>query len=190
MKLQWKYAGSARRPRAPRQPRSRRRAEPPRGVTERACVGLAFRHGPDDPKLGVARVAVLPEIGVEPDERCLVELGAGRAEVVKRQDRGVAGVAAPEREPPAGELGRRADRLGAAHDDDRPVVGIDVPHPKDMRLPAQLRLGDDVRRVRVPGDVDIAAQQRVDEALVVGVENVIGRRAGALRSTRESPPRS
>ena len=134
---------------------------------------------------------MLTEIGVEADERRLVGSAPACAEVVERQDRRVAGVAAPEREPPAGELGRRVERLAAARDDHRAEVGVDVTHPEHLRVAADPL----PPRRRTPCSCSSAMstsprEQRVDEPLVVRVEDVVGRHAGVARSSRGSPPRS
>ena len=98
------------------------------------------------------------------------------------------GVAAPERDPPAGELSELLEALATAGDEHRPELRVDVAHAEQACVTADPSLGGDVGGVRVPGDVDVAGEQRVDEALVVRVEDVVGRDAFSREVLAEPLP--
>src|SRR5581483_4584511 len=72
--------------------------------------------------------------------------------------------------------------------DDGAELGVDVAHPEQPRLAPDPPLGCHVGSARVPGDVDLAGEQRLDEALVVRVEDVVGRDAGLAEVVTEALP--
>jgi hypothetical protein len=100
----------------------------------------------------------------------------------------VSGIAAAERESLPGQLRRRYEELAAPSRNHRAEVGVDVAHAEQAGVAADPLFGRHVGGIGVPADVDLAREKRLDETLVVRVEDVVGRDAGLREVVSEPLP--
>jgi hypothetical protein len=99
------------------------------------------------------------------------------AQEVERQDARLRRVAAAHGQRLAREIGDRLDAAVLAHDHLGVEVAVAVAHPERQRPAVGAAAHAHVRERRVPGDVHVAGEERLDLTLVVREEREVHRDA-------------
>ncbi|COY18390.1 Uncharacterised protein [Mycobacterium tuberculosis] len=145
----------------------------PRGAADRRHVSLTGEHRIHRVEFAATGVAVLADVGVEADH-LQVRLGDARpAQIIERQDGRVRRVGGPERKALSGNVFSAVQIAAGMCNEHGGVVDVGIALGQWRAPPAGLQHGPHVGQVGVPGDVDVAGDQRIDQPRVVGVEHEI-----------------